>query len=205
MHIVITPDERELLEVLKQSLSGVERPLSLDFYTLLETYGINENDALTEHFENLLLGDLAHINSLLKQNNAINIESLIYILNQYLTSMSIILANDFETSIQNQYALNDLRKLTFCVIGLYTNQDKDLYQLPTASIYEANQLLPHAAFTDMSNSILETDEDIVIVAIHFDLGSYSCENLPILTHLISAKLCNVVRPIDRVSLLKSHH
>ena len=205
MHIVITPAERELLEVLKQSLSGVERPLSADFYILLETYGINENDALTEHFENLLLGDLAHINSLLRLNNAINFESLIYILNQYLSSISIILSTDFETSIQNQYALNDLRKLTFCVIALYNNQDKDLYQLPIASVYEANQLLPHVAFTEASNSILETDEDIVIVAIHFDLGSYSYENLPILTHLISAKLCNLVRPIDRVCLLKSHH
>ena len=205
MQTIITQDERELLKVLRQGLSSNTRPLGEDFYELLETYGINENNPLMKHFEELLLDDLSLMNTLLKLNNAINFEALINILNHYLNSISNILASEFEASVQNQYALNNLCKLSFSIIESYNSDSKNLLVMPVIDNYEANHLLTHAAFIETSGAILNTLEDITIIAIHFDFGSYSHDDLTILNYLISAKLCHSVRSNDLVGLLKSQH
>ena len=205
METILTQDERHLLEVLQKGISSAKQPLAEDFYVLLESYGINENDPITKHFEQLLLDDLGQLNTLLKLNSAINFEALIHILNHYVTCISNILASDFETSVQNQYALNHLSKLCFSIIESYNTHSKKALQMPIVNADEANHLLPHTAFIETSEAILDTGEDMAIMAVHFDYGSYSQDDLTILTYLISAKLCHAVRTADRVGILKSQH
>ncbi len=205
MHSILKQEEIALLDLLKQNLGSAEKPLPASFYCLLETYGISEMDPLTAQFENLLLSDLSNASALFKQNNAINFEALVLILNQFLSSISNVLATDFEASVQNQLALDSLRKLSFEILESYHNYTNDVLELPITSAHESYQLLPHASFSQACTGIIDTGEDVAVIAVHIDFGDYSCENLPILAHIISAKLCGAVRPIDRVGLLKSQH